>query len=369
MASISDVANLANVSIATVSRVLTGSSHPVSEETRVRVLEAARALNYSPSALAKAMVTGDTRIVGVIIGDATDPYFAAILRGVEDVARKHGYLVIVCNSDRVPAIELKYLRTLNDYRVDGVIFAGGGLLDDAYLHEVRQALEVFYTREAVCVSLGKHLFPSLPVLVDNEQVVKDAVDYLIQLGHSEIAYISGPSHLTTAELRLSGYKEALEFHKLSVREGYICNGDYTFESGLNTARAVDRLPRKPTAIIASNDVMAMGCIIGLKELGYHVPGDISVMGVDDVPTARIVDPPLTTMALPLYDLGAIGMESLIRLRSGDLTLNDIVMLPHQLVVRKSTAPPPNAHQPPPLPQLDLHSQPVRRGGLIVEGDS
>lgn len=339
MASITDVAKIANVSIATVSRVLTGSSHPVSEETRARVLEAARALNYSPSALAKAMVTGDTRIVGVIIGDATDPYFAAIVRGVEDVARQHGYLVIVCNSDRVPTIELKYLRTLNDYRVDGVIFAGGGLIDDAYLREMRQALEVFYEREAACVSLGKHLFPSVPVLVDNVQVVQDAMDYLISLGHTEIAYISGPNLLTTAELRLSGYKQALDRHGLALRPEYILRGDYKFESGLNAARAIDQLPHKPTAVMASNDVMGIGCIIGLKTLGYAIPQDISVMGVDDIPTAQIVDPPLTTVALPLYDLGAIGMESLIRLRSGELTLNDSVMLPHRLVIRKSTAPP------------------------------
>ena len=142
-ASIVQVAETANVSVATVSRVMSGSAHPVNEETRQRVLDAARALHYSPSALAKAMVTRDTRIVGVIIGDATDPYFAGIIRGVEDVARQHGYLVIICNSDRQPEIELRYLHTLNDYRVEGVIFAGGGLLDEAYLRDIRAALEVY----------------------------------------------------------------------------------------------------------------------------------------------------------------------------------------------------------------------------------
>lgn len=339
MASITDVAKVANVSIATVSRVLTGSSHPVSDETRARVLEAARALNYSPSALAKAMVTGDTHIVGVIIGDATDPYFATIVRGVEDVARKHGYLVIVCNSDRMPAIELQYLRTLNDYRVDGVIFAGGGLLDEGYLNEMRQALEVFYEREAVCVSLAKHLLPSVSVLVDNERVVRDAMDYLIGLGHTQIAYISGPNLLTTAELRLNGYKSALESHGLELKPEFILCGDYKYEAGLNAATAIDRLAEKPTAVMASNDMMAIGCIVGLKELGYKVPKDISVMGIDDIATARCVDPPLTTMALPLYDLGAIGMESLIKLRNGEMTINDAITLPHRLVVRKSTAPP------------------------------
>jgi LacI family transcriptional regulator len=149
--SITDVAKKADVSITTVSRVLSGSSHPVSEETRARVLEAAEALNYSPSALAKAMVTRATHIVGVIIGDATDPYFASIVRGIEDVAREQGYLVIICNSDRVPQIELQYLDTLRSYRADGVLFAGGGLTDEVYLQNMAQALENFQRRGAVCV--------------------------------------------------------------------------------------------------------------------------------------------------------------------------------------------------------------------------
>ena len=339
MTSIIDVARLANVSIATASRVLSGSSHPVSAEKRTRVLEAAQSLNYSPSALAQAMVTGDTRIVGVIIGDATDPYFAAIVRGVEDVARDEGYLVIVCNSDRIPEIETEYLNTLNHYRVDGIIFAGGGLVDKDYLREVEQVLEVFRRRNAACVSLGKHLFPSLPILADNVRVIVDAMDYLIGLGHTAIAYISGPSLLTTAELRLNGYKRALENYGLDLNPDFILTGDYKYEAGLNAAREIHKMTTKPTAVLASNDIMAIGCLVGLKELGYEIPGDISVMGIDDITIAQFVDPPLTTIALPLYDLGRIGMESLIKLRFGAMDYSDIVMLPHSLVVRRSTASP------------------------------
>jgi LacI family transcriptional regulator len=251
MASVVDVAKLANVSIATASRVLSDSSHPVSPKMRARVLEAARTLNYSPSALAKAMVTGDTRIVGVIIGDATDPYFAAIVRGVEDMARKHGYLIIVCNSDRIPAIELQYLKTLNDYRVDGMIFAGGGLVEEDYIQEIWQALDVFYARGAVCVSLAKHLFPSLSVHVDNEQVVKDAVNYLRSLGHTRLAYISGPELLTTAKLRLEGYKAALEGHKLELNPDFVLSGDYKFEAGLSAVHTIAAMRPKPTAVLAT----------------------------------------------------------------------------------------------------------------------
>jgi LacI family transcriptional regulator len=339
MTSITDVAKRANVSITTVSRVLSGSSHPVSDETRSRVLEAAEALNYSPSALAQAMVTRATRIVGVIIGDATDPYFAAIVRGIEDVARRHGYLVIVCNSDRVPEIELAYLNTLNNYRVDGIIFAGGGLADEQYLEKIQQALQSIYQRGAVSVSLAKHLFSSFSVLVDNEQVIRGAVDYLVGLGHRSIAYISGPELLTTTQLRLNGYKAALLAHGLRLTPEFILAGNYKYESGLSAAKTLASLPELPTAILASNDMMAIGCLVGLKTLGYRIPENISVMGVDDIATTQFVDPPLTTISLPLYELGARGMENLISLRHNGLTAYEAVTLAHKLVVRESTAPP------------------------------
>jgi LacI family transcriptional regulator len=339
MTSIIDVAKRANVSITTVSRVLSGSSHPVSDEKRARVLEAAKVLNYSPSALAKALVTGDTNIVGVIIGDATDPYFATIVRGVEDVARDYGYLAIVCNSDRTPSIELQYLNTLNDYRVDGIIFAGGGLIEEEYLEEVGQVLETFCARGAVCISLGKHLFPSFPVLVDNRQVVIDAVDYLFSLGHTQIAYISGPRLLTTTEVRLEGFISAVEEHGQALNPGYIFDGDYTYEGGLEVARRIAMMSDKPTAVMASNDLMAIGCLVGLKAQGYKIPEDISIVGIDDIDSARFVDPPLTTVELPLYDLGKIGMESLIKLRLAEMSDIAGIILPHKLVVRKSAGPP------------------------------
>jgi LacI family transcriptional regulator len=340
MTSVVDVARLARVSTATASRVLSGSAYPVSEKTRLRVLEAAKTLHYSPSTLAKAMVTGATRIVGVIIGDATDPYFAAIVRGVEDVARQYGYLVIVCNSDRVPSIELQYLHALNGYWADGVIFAGGGLVEPAYLDEVRQALEVFQARGAACVSLGKHLFPSLPVMVDNEQVIRDAVAHLHGLGHTRLGYISGPEHLTTTHLRRRGFEAALADRGLALSADQVLPGDFTFEAGVRAADRVAGLAAPPTALVAANDIMAIGCLTRLKELGWRIPADISVMGVDDIVAARFVDPPLTTIGLPLYQLGATGMQRLVELRRSGATTGPGEILPHHLVIRGSTAEPP-----------------------------
>jgi LacI family transcriptional regulator len=335
MASVFDVARHAHVSIATASRVLSGSEYPVSQATRARVLEAAEVLDYSPNALAKAMATGRTGIVGVLVGDASDPYFAAIVRGVEDVARQHGQLVVVCNSDRDPAIELRYLRALNDYRVDGVIFAGGGLTDDGYVREIRKAINVFRARGAACVALASHLFPSYRVLIDNEQVVRDAVAYLYALGHRHIAFLSGPPLLTTTGLRLAGYRAACAELGLADEPGYVLAGDYTFEGGIRAAGALIGLRPRPSALLASNDMMAMGAIVGLRQLGLTIPDDVSVMGIDDIATAIAVHPALTTVAIPLHELGATGMESLLRLRAGDLSADESVTLPHRIVVRDS----------------------------------
>jgi len=338
MSSVLDVARRANVSIATASRVLSGSEYPVSRATRARVLEAAAELDYSPNLLAKAMATGRTGIVGVLVGDASDPYFAAIVRGVEDVARQHGQLVVVGNSDRDPAIELRYLRALNDYRVDGLIFAGGGLTDDAYLREIRQAIDGFRSRGAACVALAPHVFASYRVLIDNEQVVRDAVAYLASVGHRRIAFLSGPPLLTTTGLRLAGYRAASAALGLEEADDYVLEGDYTFEGGLRAARELHSLRPAPTALLASNDMMAMGAIVGLRQLGDRIPEDVSVMGIDDIPTAIAVHPALTTIAIPLHELGATGMESLLRLRSGELDADgDGVTLPHRIVVRESVA--------------------------------
>lgn len=334
-----DVAKLANVSITTASRVLNGSTHPVSEDKRLRVLQAAQSLNYSPSALAKAMVTGFSHIVGVIVGDATDPYFAQIVRGVEDTARAYGYLVIVCNSDRNPRVELSYLNTLNDYRVDGVIFAGGGLNDEGYLAAMNHVMQVFQQRNAICISLGKHLFPSYPVIVDNKLIVQTATGYLIRLGHKRIAYISGPELLTTTELRLAGYRDALREHEIKVDESLILTGNYRVDSGMQAADKIHIMDERPTAVLASNDLMAIGCMTRLKELRYKIPDDISVMGIDDIPFAQIVDPPLTTIAVPMYELGKVGVESMIKLHEGKVLDHTGILLPHKLIIRKSTGQP------------------------------
>jgi len=340
-ASITEVAKQANVSITTVSRVMNDSSHPVNEETRQRVLQAAKELNYSPSALAQAMVSKDTKIIGVVVGDASDPYFAAIIRGVEDVARSYGYVVIICNSDRQPEIELRYLDVLDSYRVDGVIFAGSGLSDEAYIDNITPYIEHFESRGAAVITMGKHYFPSILVSYDNYQAVKDATNHLINLGHSRIGYVSGPEVLTSFELRLEGYIDALNEHSINFEPDCYFQGDFSYASGEEAARAISAMDNLPTAVLCANDWMAIGCLTGLKKSGIAIPENISVMGIGDIDVSHFIEPSLTTVRLPLQDMGAMAMDCLIQLRSGNLTEQDLPVLPHEIIIRNSTGIAPN----------------------------
>jgi LacI family transcriptional regulator len=332
-----DVARASGVSISTVSRVLNASEHPVSEEARRKVLEAIAALNYSPNALARAMITQDTHIVGMIVEDNQDPFFATIVRGAEDVARMLGFLIIVCNSERDPAIELQYLSTLNDYRVDGVVFTGGGLTDPGYVAEVVKLLEPMRQRHCAIVALACQAFPCLQVSNDNTQAVADATRYLLQLGHRRICYISGPPNITTTELRLNGYAQALHEAGLAPDDELVLVGNYTFEAGQAAAQQVLAMQQLPSAILASTDQMAIGCTTALKAVGLSIPKDVSVMGIDDIAAVRWLDPPLTTVSMNMYELGASGIEILAQCRSGEIGDTVQHLIPHEVIVRQSTA--------------------------------
>lgn len=332
---INDVAEKAEVSITTVSRVLNESSHPVNEKTRQAVLWAAKELDYAPSALAKAMVTRRSFIVGVIVGDTMDPFFAAIVRGVEDAAREMGFIVMVANSDRKPDLEFQYVRTLNEYQVDGIIFAGGGLKDQVYLDNICRTLEKFQIRDAPVVTLGKHLFPSYAVVMDNEKIIYDAAAHLIEIGHRKIGYISGPENITTSALRHVGYSKSMQ--EIGEEE-LVIKGNYTYESGLSAAEEIFGMEEKPTAILASNDRMAIGCIIGLKNLGVQIPKDISLISVGGIETTQFISPPITSIFLPLHELGAEGMRKLDQIRNGKVDRLGETIVQHHLIIAKSTAP-------------------------------
>jgi LacI family transcriptional regulator len=326
LASLADISRRAGVSIATASRVLNGSSHPVSEATRSRVLAAADELGYRPSELARALVKRTSRIVGVIVGDIVDPYFAEIARGVEDVAARVGHLTMVCNADRRPAAELAHLDVLRDYHAAGVVFAGSGYEHAAEAAALRAAVEELQEGGAVVVALAARDLECPSVLVDNRAAAREATEHLLELGHRRIAFVEGPAGLHTSTHRLEGFRAAID---AAGAEAAVLPGGFEFEAGAAAAEALlaDELP---DAVLGVNDEVAIGLLTGLRRGGVDVPGRVSVAGIDDTRPARLVD--LTSVSLPLHELGEMAARVILEGAEGD------IVLPHRLVRRATTAP-------------------------------
>ena len=319
MASLADISRRAGVSIATASRVLNGSSHPVSEAMRSRVLQAAEELGYRPSELARALVKRTSRIIGVIVGDIVDPYFAEIARGVEEVAARSGHLTMVCNADRNPAAELAHLSVLRDYHAAGVVFAGSGYQEEP--REIAAAVQDLQARGCAVVALAARELAVPHVLVDNRAAARDATEHLLGLGHRRIAFVEGPAGLHTSALRLEGFEGAMA---AAGAEPVRVAGGFEYEAG---AAAAERL-LGVEAVLAVNDEVAIGLVTELRRRGVDVPGEISVAGIDDTRVARLVD--LTSVSLPLQELGERAARVILDGEDGDAVLG------HELVVRGTT---------------------------------
>jgi len=351
MANIIEVAKRAGVSPTTVSRVLNNSSHSVNSETRERVLEAVKTLNFVPNPLAKGLLGVETHLIGVIVGDASDPYYANIVKGISETAQNEGYLTIICNTDRIPEIELRFLNALLHYAADGIVFASGGLNLPEHQDQVQEIVNSFKKRHVPVVALGNRNLnvpqvsiddvQAAQVSIDDVQAAQDMTEYLIGLGHRRIGFILGPSTMITSQRRLEGYQQALEKNQIAFDPSLVFNGDFTFESGLQAAsHFVDRQP-PVTAVFASNDREAMGCLFGLKQKGIAVPEQMSIAGFDDIEMLQYVNPPLTTVCVPMHEIGVRGIMQILKAKNSKDVIVENIRLPHSLVIRESTQPPPN----------------------------
>jgi DNA-binding LacI/PurR family transcriptional regulator len=337
MASITEVARLAGVSIATASRVVSSADYPVSAATRARVLDAARTLDYVPNALARGLLKSQIPVVAVIVHDITDPFFAEVVRGVEDAASPAGYLVITCSSERDAERESSYVRLLRSMRAAGVIFAASGLDDPEGNQELHKHLAAMHADGAAVVHLSPHALGDADVGVDNEASMASMVAALVELGHCAIAFLAGPSSLFVAQARLAGYRRGLREAGIAFDERLVVHTSFDRDGG---ALGVDMLREGSapfTAICCANDPLAIGALGRLAELGIDVPGDVSVAGFDDVPVAAITSPSLSTVRLPLREMGRRGFQEAARVLGGEALVPTV--LPTELALRASTAPP------------------------------
>lgn len=338
MASITEVARLAGVSTATASRVVSEADYPVSAATRARVLEAARTLDYVPNALARGLLKSQIPVVGVIVHDITDPYFAEIVRGVEDGASPAGYLVITCSSERDPAQESSYVRLLRSMRAAAVIFAGSGLDDPALNEELPRHVTAMQDHGAAVVHLSPHARGEPEVGVDNVDGIARMVAALVELGHRSIAFLAGPPNLYVARERLAGYRRGLADAGIGFDERLVVSSGFDREAGARGVEALLAGAAPFTAIACANDLLALGALRRLHELGIDVPDEVSVAGFDDISVAAMVAPSLSTVRVPLRELGRRGFEYADRLLSGDEPQPQL--LPTAVVLRDSTGPAP-----------------------------
>jgi len=309
--SIYEVARAAGISVATVSRVLNDKG-PVRAETRQRVLAAVEQLGYVPHSAARSLSTRRTMSIGVLLPDMHGAFFGEIVRGIDLAARAAGYHLLVSGSHSDAAETAALLQTLHG-RVDGLILMTPAL-GRAWLDKVlprRVPVVLLNPRSEPAAGddddAGRH--DSLSI--DNRLGARLAVEHLIGLGHRSVAFVGGPEGNADAAERLAGYREALEQHGLPIVPRLEMAGDFGEESGLQAGAKMAALTPHPTAIFAANDAMAIGCLAAMRERGLRVPEDVSLVGFDDVPIARYLTPALTTVQVPIAELGKQAMARLL----------------------------------------------------------
>lgn len=326
-----DVAREAGVSINTVSRALNGKPD-VNEDTKKRILEIADKLNYVPNFLAKGLVTKNTRTIGVIVSDNTDPFFATIVKGIEDFARSKGYNIILCNTDEKYEREEEAVRLLREKQVDGLLITlAPAQKERADILELKRAGTPF-------VLLNRHMDDVMTDYVINDNVYGAylAVSHLVKSGHKRVGYISGPSQISSVRERLEGYKKALFEDNIEFDNSLVKESNLKMEDGHRLMKEFLELENRPTAVFTYSDLLAIGALKALKEAKLKVPKDMALVGYDDIEFSSLLEVPLTTVHQPRYRIGEEGARILIsRIEKKDSEgLQQIVLKP-ELVIRES----------------------------------
>jgi LacI family transcriptional regulator len=338
-ASIKEVAARAGVSFQTAIKVLNGSAVRVSAETAERILAAAESLGYRPNTIARSLVQRTTATIGLVASDATDIAIAQASVAAEQEARRHGHSVLVGHLPVGGADGADIVRTLIDRRVDGIIVAAPEIEEDTKVAELLR-------RWVPAVSLQAVPGGGVPLVGSNHRETgRLATSHLLALGHTAIGTVTGPFRRRVTRSRLHGYEDALRGAGMETAEDLVVEGDWTPKGGAAAIRLL--LERSPsiTAIFVHSDIMALGVLSVLHRTGRSVPHDMSVVSCDDIPFAEYMTPPLTTVRIPLAETGRAAVALLLRSIGGEQVPERPPLLPVELIVRSSTAPPPSTAPP------------------------
>lgn len=331
---IRDVAKRAGVSIATVSRVL-NQSKPVSEKLRRRILQAVEETGYLPNAVARSLIHKRTGLIGVIIPEISNPYFSGLVQGIESVAQKYPYYIMLAVSGKDEERELQLLEIFQSRQMDGIILAAAKW--NGRYRDMLSRLQIPH------VIIGQRLSdPGIPTaVIDNRRAAFEAVDHLIRLGHRRIGMIRGPQwDLASGKERFEGYRLALKKSGLAFRSEWAPEQEnFHIRDGYRGMESIHGAKEMPTAVFCACDRMAVGAMQYLDERGIRVPEEVSVVGFDDEELARIVKPRLTTVRHLPFDMGSKAATLLTEMLLDDEATPSCVVLEHELIVRESTAEP------------------------------
>jgi len=329
MASMNEVAKRAGVSIATVSRVL-NNSDSVNEATRLKILKAIKELKYQPSRVAKRLRSKSvsSNLLGVLLPDIQNPFYVDVMRGIEDVAYKNNYAIIMCNYGQDEKKEIMYLDILQSEAIDGLIAAPVNENDQRLKSIIKEGLPV------VCVDRGLAGIDVDIVWVNNEEGSFAAVTHLINSGYKRIAYISGLPSIPSSRMREKGYLRALENNNISSSD-LIKYGDSSYESGVELCAELLDLPNPPDAIFSGNNLITLGALETIHKRKKRIPDDVAIVGFDDMFWASSLNPPLTAVRQPAYEIGKRAGELLIQRINDPLRPCIQMTLNAELMIRSS----------------------------------
>lgn len=321
-----DIARESGFSIATVSRVLNNTDYPVKAAVREKILETAQAMGYHPNLIARSLRTDQTNTVGILVDDLLSPFTPPVVRGIQDRLKENNFLSLIVNSDWDLDQERAGIESLLSRPVDGIIFV-------EYSHLTSSELLATANKPGVFVHRLFGTPTKNSVVPDDVYGASIAVEHLVKLGHRAIAYINGPESWHSAKERLEGYKNTLKKYEIDFVQDWVMPGDWEVEGGYKGAQQLLQLSNRPTAIFAANDLMALGAIYAVQDAGLRVPQDIAIVGYDNREFSWIVRPNITTVEMPVYEMGRIAADILLQQIADRTRENEEVKVRGELIIR------------------------------------